>query len=189
MQRILISIPSRGRSQYLPALLSKLAATKTDKTTIVVVSNGPTRFQSRSLPGIYVVHIGDVPTIPVSVNFGWYTLRTANSILVKLDNDIYPANNWETEILTNCEALDLGGFLYLNETQKTEPVVIRGQKVRAPHFSETWHIPFIWSAFAWLAPRIATKMLYEDERFVQSDDGEIAERGLRIPGTNSRALS
>jgi hypothetical protein len=181
--RIVISIPSRGRSQYLPALLKKLAATKSDRTTVVVVSNGPERFQSPPLPGIQVVHIGNIPTIPVSVNFGWYALRTAGNILVKLDNDIDVPDNWEAEILNHYEAIDLGGFLCLNETERTEPTLIRGHKVRAPHMSETWNIPFIWSAFVWLSPRIASKMLYEDERFVRSDDGEIAERALRIPGT------
>jgi len=177
-----MSIPSRGRSQYLAALLNKLAATKSDTTTVVVVSNGPERFQSPMLPGIYVVHIGDLPTIPVSVNFGWYALGTRGSILVKLDNDVDPPDNWEMEILTNCEAIDLGGFLCLNETEKTEPILIRGHRARAPHISESWNIPFIWSAFVWLSPTIANKMRYEDERFVRSDDGEIAERALRIPG-------
>lgn len=183
MPRILISIPSRGRSQYLPALLNKLAKTKSESTKIVVISNGLERFQHRYLPGIYIVHIGDIPTIPVSVNFGWYALRTSGSILVKLDNDIDPPDNWETEILANCEAIDLGGFLCLNETDKTRPIIIRGRLARAPHVSESWNIPFIWSGFLWLAPRIADEILYEDERFVRSDDGEIAERALRIPGT------
>ena len=34
----------------------------------------------------------------------------------------------------------------------------------------------------WLSSRIADRILYEDERFVRSDDGEVAERALRIPG-------
>jgi hypothetical protein len=180
---IVISIPCRGRYQYLPALLDKIAATKTSRTKVVVVSNGPDRFPSPGLPDVHVAHIGDIPTIPVSVNFGWYALGSPGSILVKLDNDVDPPDNWEAEIVSHADAIDLGGFLSLNETNPTSPIVVRGRKARAPHMSESWHIPFVWSAFLWLAPRIADRLFFEDERFVRSDDGEIAERALRIPDT------
>lgn len=89
------------------------------------------------------MHIGDVPTIPVGVNFDWFLLRKPGSLLVKLDNDIDLPYNWESEIVKNYTAIDLGGFICSNEISMTSPVIARGQRARAPHFSESWKIPFI----------------------------------------------
>jgi len=180
---LIISIPSRGRSTYLPALLDKLVATKSELSTIVVVSNGPVSFSYPVPSSVHIVHIGDVPTIPISVNFGWYALRTPGCILVKLDNDVDPPNNWEEEILKSYRFIDLGAFLPLNETPETDEINIRGHKARKPHESDSWKIPFLWSTFLWVSPLLADRLLYLDERFVRSDDGDIAERTLRIPGT------
>lgn len=183
-RQIIVSIPSRGRTAYLPALLDKLAATKSDLSRIVVVSNGPVPFSYQSTSSsIYVVDVGDVPTISVNVNFGWYALRTPGCILVKLDNDIDPPDNWEEEILNGWKFMDLGAFLSSNESQETDEINIRGYRARKPHDSESWEIPFLWSAFLWVSPGMADKLQYFDERFVRSDDGDIAERALRIPGT------
>jgi hypothetical protein len=179
---ILVAIPSRGRDQHLPALLRMLAATRTARSTIVVVSNGPTRFAAPGLPGIHVVHIGDIPTISVAVNFAWYALRSPGSILVKMDNDLELPLDWERQIVDHVPHLDVGAMLALNETAPTPAVTVRGRLVRAPHFSDSWRIPFVWSAFLWLSARLGETLGFLDERFVRSDDGELAERAGRVPG-------
>jgi len=177
---ILVSIPCRGRFQFLPDLLRTLAATKTDRSTIVVVSNGPEPFPDPGLPGIHVVHIGDVPTIPVAVNFAWYALRQPHSILVKLDNDVEPPEEWEQEILELSETVDLGGFLRRNE-RLTPVTEVNGRAVRRAHMSETWGMRFLYGCFIWLSPSLASRLGYEDERFVRSDDGDLGERTSRVP--------
>jgi hypothetical protein len=179
---ILISIPSRGRAQHLKRLLDKLAATKSESTTVIVVLNGKESFMDPGYPGIYFTHIGDIPTTPVAVNFGWYALRKPHSILVKLDNDILPPDGWEREVLRKSKVADLGGFLCANEFQPTPPITLRGHRMRQPHMSHTWGMPFIYGGFLWLAPQLAQACQYIDERFVRSNDGDLGERVSRIPG-------
>jgi hypothetical protein len=72
--QIIISIPSRGPAEHLPTLLAKLASTKSEAATVVVASAGPQKFVGPGLPGIHVIDIGDIPTIPVAVNFACYGL-------------------------------------------------------------------------------------------------------------------
>src|SRR6516164_5117728 len=135
---ILISIPSRGRARHLKALVDRLAATKSESTNVVVVLNGKESVLDPGYSGIYFVHIGDIPTIPAAVNFGWYALRRPNSILVKLDNDIEPPDDWERELLSKSRAADLGGFLCGNEFRPTQIISLRGHEMRQPHTSHTW---------------------------------------------------
>jgi hypothetical protein len=178
---IVLTIPSRGRSQFLPSLLGKLAATKSDRSTIVVVSNGPEAFPDPGLEGIYVVHIGDVPTLGVAVNFGWYALASPGCILAKVDNDIDPPDDWEREIVDSSNVVSLGGFL--NRADAPTPLVsIAGRTMRRAHWSENWGIPFVFGGFVWLAPTLAERLQYHDERFIRSTDGDLGERTSRIPG-------
>lgn len=180
---ILISIPSRGRPEHLKRLVEFLAETKSKSTTVVVVLNGPKQqFLDLCYSGIYFVHIGDIPTIPIAVNFGWYALRRPETILVKLDNDILPPHGWEREVIIKSGVADLGGFLSANEYKQTQPFWLRGHRMRRPHQSHTWGIPFIYGGFLWLSPQIAPLLQYEDERFVRSDDGDLGERVSRVPG-------
>jgi hypothetical protein len=179
---IVLSIPSRGRAGHLRALVDRLAATKSERTKVVVVLNGKESFLDPGYPGIYFVHLGDIPTIPVAVNFGWYALRRPNSILVKLDNDIDPPDDWEHELLSKSRAADLGGFLCVNEFQPTQVITLRGHEMRRPHTSHTWGMPFIYGGFLWIAPQIAQTIQFIDERFVRSNDGDLGERVSRIPG-------
>jgi hypothetical protein len=178
---IVLTIPSRGRSQFLPSLLGKLAATKSDRSTIVVVSNGPEAFPDPGLEGIYVVHIGDVPTLGVAVNFGWYALASPGCILAKVDNDIDPPDDWEREIVDSSNVVSLGGFL--NRADAPTPLVsIAGRTMRRAHWSENWGMPFVFGGFVWLAPTLAERLQYHDERFIRSTDGDLGERTSRIPG-------
>jgi hypothetical protein len=148
----------------------------------VVVCNGRETFADPGLDGIFPVHIGDIPTIPVAVNFGWYALRSPGSILVKLDNDVVPPESWEEDILEKSFVADLGGFLCANEFEPTPVITVRGQCMRQPHRSQTWGMAFVYGGAIWLAPELAELLQYEDERFVRSDDGDLGERASRVPG-------
>jgi hypothetical protein len=178
---IVLIVPCRGRSEFLPTLLRKLSATKSDRSTIVVVSNGPTKFADPGLDGIHVVHIGDVPTLGVAVNFGWYAMASPGCIRAKIDNDIDPPDDWEREIVENSKAVSLGGFLNRSDTP-TPSVSIAGQAMRQAHWSENWGMPFIFGGFTWLGPSLAERLQYHDERFIRSTDGDLGERANRVPG-------
>jgi hypothetical protein len=178
---IVLTIPSRGRSEFLPSLLKKVAATKSDQSTIVVVSNGPERFEDPGLDGVYVVHIGDIPTLGVAVNFGWYAVASPGCILAKIDNDVDPPDGWEREISDDSKVVSLGGFL--NRSDAPTPLVsIAGRTMREAHWSENWGMPFIYGGFNWLGPGVAERLQYHDERFIRSTDGDLGERSSRIPG-------
>lgn len=180
---IVVSVPSRGRPKHLRQVVEKLAATKSLRTTVVVVLNGPETLPDRArLEGIHFVHIGAIPTIPVAVNFGWYAMRKPSSILVKLDNDVLPPVGWEDEVMEKSRAIGLGGFLCDNEYSPTPTIVLGGHRMRRAHISHTWGMPFVYSGFIWLSPRIAQLLQYEDERFVRSDDGDLGDRLSRIAG-------
>jgi hypothetical protein len=181
---IIVSIPCRGRSQYLHALLAKLSATKSERSTIVVVSNGPQRCADPGFPGIYVVHIADVPTIAVAVNFGWYALGTTGCILAKIDNDIDPPDAWENDIVESSKVVSFGGFLNRRETP-TALLSIGGRVMRRAHVSDTWGMPFIYGGFSWLGPELARRLQYHDERFIRSSDGDLGERASRIAGVTA----
>jgi len=182
MTAITLCIPCRGRSQFLPALLRKLAATRSKCTTIVVVSNGPDQFADPGIEGIHVVHIGNVPTIAVAINFGWYATATPGCILAKIDNDIDPPEDWEREILETSRVASLGGFLCRNVGRPTPLTSVAGRPMRQAHMSQTWGMPFVFGAFTWMAPALAERLQYHDERFIRSSDGDLGERTSRVPG-------
>ncbi len=182
MNRMIVCIPCRGRSQFLPSLLEKLSQTKTDRSTIIVVSNGSERFADPGLDGIYVVHIGNVPTIAVAVNFCWYAMATPGCILVKIDNDMDIPEKWEQTIYENSRVVSAGGFLIQNLGALTPLISLGGQTLREAYMSETWGMPFIYGGFNWLGPALADILKYHDERFIRSSDGDLGERMSRVPG-------
>jgi hypothetical protein len=184
MTPIIVSIPCRGRSQFLPNLLRTLSVTKSERSTVVVVSNGPEKFADPGLDGIYVVHIGDVPTIAPAVNFAWYAMASPGCILAKIDNDVDPPRDWEREIAENSRLVSMGGFLSRDE-MPTPLISIAGQAMRSPHMSDTWGVPFIYGRFTWLGPALAEQLQYHDERFIRSSDGDLGERASRVPGANA----
>ena len=163
-------------------LLEYLHSTKTDRTEVVVVSNGPERFPKSKFADISVVHIGNIPTIPIAVNFGWYAKRRPNTILVKLDKDIEPPPAWEREILEKSEKVGLGGFTCTNDVQilPRKTFDLNGALMRRPHTSEIWGTPCIYSQFMWISAIVAEKLQYEDERFIRADDNELGERVDRL---------
>ena len=178
---ILLTVPCRGRSRFLPTLLQKLADTRSSRTTIVVVSNGPDRFDDPGLDGIFVVHIGDVPTLGVAVNFAWHAMASAGCILAKIDNDIDPPEKWEQEIVQDSAVVSVGGFQNRSDTPNSL-VSISGRTMRQAHWSENWGMPFIFGGFSWLGPEVAGHLRHHDERFIRSTDGDLGERAARIPG-------
>jgi hypothetical protein len=176
-----LAIPCRGRSHLLPQILRTLSATRSAHTAIVVVSSGPKRFPDPRLPGVFVVHLGDVPTLAAAVNFAWYAVAAPGCILAKIDNDVLPPDGWEDEVRRCCEVAWLGGFLSGNEPL-TPPISVRGRALRQAHLSPTWGVPFIYGRFTWLAPPLAECLGYHDERFVRNTDGDLGERASRVPG-------
>lgn len=184
MSRIILSVPCRGRSQFLSNLLTKLSFTKSDRSIIIVVSNGPERFDDPGHDGIYVVHIGDVPTIGAAVNFAWYAMASLGDIRAKIDNDIDPPDEWEREILEGSAVASLGGFL--NRADEATPLTtVAGRRMRCAHMSVNWGMPFIFGGFNWLAADLADRLRYHDERFIRSSDGDLGERASRVPGINA----